>query len=64
MKELNEDLGRQELEEQIESYIEDLQLILKRYRNGGRKTDAIVNLNGIGQDLANECESDYEYNKE
>lgn len=61
MNELNKDPGRQELEDQIESYIEDLQLILKRYRNNGRKTDVIVNLNGLGRDLTNECESDYEY---
>ena len=56
-----QDPGKQELIDQIESYIDDLQLVLKLYRKFGRKQDAIADMNGIGKDLIGECLPDYEY---
>lgn len=50
----------EELKDQIEGFIDDLQLILNRYKsNKYSLEDTIKEMNATGQDLKNEVESDY-----
>ena len=58
--ELHEVMNHDRFIDQIECYIDDLQLVLRLYRKFGRKQDAIADMNGIGKDLMGERLSDYE----
>lgn len=57
--ELHEVMNRDRFIDQIECYIDDLQLVLRLYRKFGRMQDAIADMNGIGKDLIRERLSDY-----
>jgi hypothetical protein len=57
--ELHEVMNRDRFIDQIECYIDDLQLVLRLYRKFGRMQDAIADMNGIGKDLMGERLSDY-----
>ena len=51
----------EELKDQLEGFIDDLQLILNRYRsNKFNIEDVIKEMNATGQDLINEKKEDYE----
>lgn len=57
--ELHEVMNHDRFIDQIECYIDDLQLVLRLYRKFGRMQDAIADMNGIGKDLIRERLSDY-----
>jgi hypothetical protein len=59
MDELHEVMNHDRFIDQIECYIDDLQLVLRLYRKFGRMQDAIADMNGIGKDLIRERLSDY-----